>query len=101
MTKNILKSALLVVGIIFIFKGFGLYITKDADEFCQNINESDSIEQIKIKAQSVGYRFFEKKINENTIKILVPTIDSPFFRFACVVTFENNILKSKEVLADD
>jgi len=98
--KNILKIVLVITAIIFIVKLGSYYTTKDADVFCQGIASNDSVGDVEIKAKEKGYNYIISTKAKAT-KIIVSTQDSPFFRFACVATFENDGLISKEVQADD
>lgn len=101
MIKYIVNLTVLITVIFLTIKGFSLYMTKDAKAFCHSIADDNSVAHIILKAESLGYHYFEKGIDEKVTKVVVSPQDSPFFRFSCVVTFKDNALQFKEVIADD
>ncbi len=76
------------------------YSMRPANQFCDNVLSTDSIENVMTRASEQGYKFFEYK-RDDTHVVKIPTQDSPFFRMACVITYSNGQIISKEILADD
>ncbi len=101
MKKSLIKALVIIAGIVIAVKGFGYFLTKESDDFCLSIEQDDTVEIIQSKAKSLGFKVYEREGSNNKIKLVVPSQDSPFFRFACVVNFQNRKLVSKEVIAAD
>lgn len=76
------------------------YVARPAIKFCDNLEFTASRSDVALTAKELGYSIYEYEGDANK-KIRVSTQDSPFFRMACVVTFENKIIVNKEVIADD
>ncbi len=101
MTKNVLTVFLIIVGLFLAFKLGDFLMTRDANAFCSQLGDDESTESIRLKAELRGYRVFERSRSGGEVDFVIPTQDSPFFRFACVATFEQGVLVHKEVIADD
>jgi len=76
------------------------YSMRPANQFCDNVSSKDSIENVTARASDQGYNVFEYQ-HDDTQVVKISTQDSPFFRMACVITYSNHQIISKEVLADD
>ena len=94
------KAGFAIIAVVLAVKFFSYYATKDADDLCQSIGNDFSVSKTKAVAEMRGYRYFEST-KENTTKIVIPTQDSPFFRFACVVIFDGDTMTHKQVQSDD
>ena len=101
MKKSLIKYFVIIAGIVVAIKGFGYLLTKESDDFCLSIEQDDTIEIIQSKAKSFGFKVRKRKGTNDKIKLVIPSQDSPFFRFACVVIFKDGKLVSKQVVAAD
>ena len=98
--KLVMKLVLVFVVLGITLKGVIYYFQRDAYEFCELISDDFSVEKVNEFAEAKGYRSFDST-NVRGLEIVIPTQDSPYFRFACVLTFDDGILIRKEVRADD
>ena len=96
-----LFKLIMVVGLLVVILLVTLwYFAGPANEFCDSLVENENYESLISKAERIGYRVYGLE-GEGTLEVIIPLQDSPFFRFACVVTIENNKIIGKEVRADD
>ena len=96
----LLKLLLVILVLGILLQTFTWYVSRSAEEFCDNLTNSDNLESVLNKAEALGYRSFSYQ-REDGLLVKVPTQDSPFFRMACVVTFTDGVISAKEVVADD
>jgi hypothetical protein len=104
LVKKIAKGFLNLLVVVLIFNAILWLVVwftmRPANKFCENVSPNDNYENVKSKAKAQGYRTYDYK-NDGVLVLKIPTQDSPFFRMACVVTFSNGAIISKEVIADD
>ena len=101
MNKYLLKIIIAFVFLVLMIKGAIYYASVDAKSFCDSIYGSDTVDIVKQKANEHGYK--ARQVDKGNVEtlLIIPTKNSPFFRFACVVFFEDGVVKSKSVSADD
>lgn len=99
--NQIPKIITVFIMMILLLKSCEYYSQKNANDFCNSVNEHYSISTVYEKAETLGYRIFRDDDSGGVASIRVPTQDSPYFRFACVISFKNGKLVEKEVVADD
>ncbi|SDT97530.1 hypothetical protein [Halopseudomonas salegens] len=100
LVKYVIRIGLSGVLIIAFVRYCNYFIYKDAVGLCQEITMSDSIETVKDIAGAKGYTHYIHE-GEGLKKVVIPTQDSPFFRFACVVTFDEGVILNKEARSYD
>ena len=103
-TKKIITSLVKFTLAIFLLC-FALWISiwfmaRPVNNFCNNLSISSSYQDLISKAQQLKYRTSEN-IDEKIRTVFVVPKDTPFFRMACVVIIENNLIVEKEVRATD
>lgn len=94
--KIIIAIAILVTSALI----YNWYIQRSAKLFCDNIKSSDTVESVIAFANKKGHQTSQHQDGARN-RIVISTQDSPFFRFACRVEFNNGILQSTQVVSDD
>lgn len=88
--NQLLKEfAKVIVAIVLIFCAILLYVwfeERPTQQFCSDVKSSDTPESVISLARSRGLPSHEY-VNEHPHLIVVYNHDSPFFRFACRITF--------------
>jgi len=94
----------LVIALVLIMAGVAAamhFVSRDATLFCEPIRAGDSTDAVRQKAKSQGYAVHERERSDGSFALAVPTKDAPFFRMACIVIYDNDVMRSKEVIAYD
>ena len=89
-------ATILVVGGVSYY-----YFTKDASELCSKLAPNETLDGVRRAAELAGYKLYERERADGQLDIVIPTQDSPFFRFACIATLKDGVLIRKEVVAAD
>ena len=96
----LLKALLVILILLLLLWAVLWFIARPANKFCNNLSATDKYENVISKARALGYRTYDFKRDKGLV-VKISTQDSPFFRMACVVTFSNDAIIKKEVIADD
>lgn len=98
--SSILKNIFLLFFLVLIFYAVKWKTTAGVNDFCGRIEQSFIIEDVVYLSKQKGYKYFLTS-SKNREDISVITQDSPFFRFACVVSFHQGVFLEKKVIAYD
>ncbi|MCK5917045.1 MAG: hypothetical protein KAG34_01375 [Cocleimonas sp.] len=98
--KSIFKIFIVISFLLFLVWLPLWFYSKPANDFCNSFTEESHYKNVMSKAKELKYRVFSN-MKENNGTLSVETQNSPFFRVACFITFQDNKIIKKEVRNSD
>ena len=97
--NSLAKSAIALALLVAAPLAYTQYKRYPVDSFCRILSTGDSREQVLSTAEVAGLSV--NPLDRNSDRVHIFNQMAPWFRFACVVTLDNNLVVAGEVMAAD